>query len=399
MNSALNYSNTFWPEIVFVEESAKEDPLTKRVLNRLKNAEVINIPDKSPDPLFSGNFPGKKLEKLSASEKFSIGKKALILKRHLGNWLKNCPGTQDHVCCNLWIVNPGEGCPMDCTYCYLQSYLQKNPTLKIYTNTSDLLGVLKERAEKEPNRLFRVGTGELIDSLVWDDLTDLTLELVPFFAKIPNLTLELKSKHDYIENLLNLKNEHNGKTVVSWSVNAQTISQNDEAQTANLEKRITAAKKLVEVGYRVGFHFDPLIYFPGWEDEYKETIDLIFSNIPSKHIAWVSISTLRYQQEMQNIMIERFPKSKLPFGEQFLASDHKLRYIQPIRFKMLNFVWKELKAKSAELPVYMCMESASAWRQINGAPPLAGSELVEIFSRRGKLSIVKDEKNISPVSY
>lgn len=398
MNSTLNYSNSFWPQIVFVEESAKDDPLTKRVLSRLKEVEVINIPDKSPDPISNGIFPKKNLKDCSVSEKFTLGKRALVLKRHLGNWLKNCPGTQDHVCCNLWIVNPGEGCPMDCTYCYLQSYLQRNPTLKIYTNTWEMLAVLKERAEKEPNRLFRVGTGELIDSLVWDDLTDLSLELVPFFAKIPNLTLELKSKHDFIDNLLSLKNEHLGKTVVSWSVNAKTICSNDERDTASLEKRIAAAKKVVEVGYRVGFHFDPIVNFPGWEDEYRDTVNLIFSNIPAKSIAWVSVSTLRYQQEMQNIMIERFPGSKLPFGEQFMASDHKLRYIQPIRFKMLNFVWKELKAKSAELPVYMCMESAAAWRQVNGGPPVAGSELVEIFSRRGKLPLVQ-EKNNSPVSY
>ena len=88
------------------------------------------------------------------------------------------------------------------------------------------------------------------------------------------------------------------------------------------------------------------------------------------------------------MMETRFPESKIPFGEQFLARDNKLRYLQPLRFKMIQFVWSELKAVHADIPVYMCMESAAAWRHIAGGPPASGSELVEIFSRRGRLPII-----------
>jgi hypothetical protein len=56
---------------------------------------------------------------------------------------------------------------------------------------------------------------------------------------------------------------------------------------------------------------------------------------------------------------------------------------------MLNFVWRELKAIREELPVYMCMESSAAWRTVSGGNPLAGSELVEVFSRRGRLPILQ----------
>ncbi|HMO18459.1 MAG TPA: DNA photolyase [Oligoflexia bacterium] len=375
------------PKLLLVHEEAKDDPVTKRIIERLPDAKVVSIKDAS-DPLNTRSGASNilsqafgDLDSLSEAERFSIGKRVLMLKHHKGSWLKGCPGTSGHVCCNLFIVNPGEGCPLDCTYCYLQSYLKNNPTLKLYTNTWDLLNELEGVFQKSPNRLFRVGTGELMDSLVWDDLTDSTIELVSFFSRFDNAVLELKSKDDYVENLLAMKDEHRGKTVVSWSVNAPSVSRLDEKSTSTFDERLFAASQVVKAGYRVGFHFDPLVHFSGWEDEYSEIIRKIFLTIPHDRVAWVSISSLRYKTDLQEMMKERFPESSLPYGEQFLARDSKLRYIQPIRFKLIRFVWNELKAVSSEMPIYMCMESAAAWREIAGGPPNAGEEIREVFGR------------------
>lgn len=378
---ALSYTRKFWPEQVYLTSDASESKLAKRLLSRLPSATKVVELDNSEDPLST-------LDTLSSTARFDLGKKRLMLAPYRGDWLKSCPGTQEHVCCNLWIVNPGEGCPMDCTYCYLQSYLKRNPTLKLYTNTEEMISAIARQSDAHPNRLFRIGTGELIDSLVWDDLTDLTLELVPFFASRKNLVLELKTKSNVVENLLELKNEHRGQTVVSWSVNAKSISEKDEASTASLAERVEAAQKVIQAGYRVGLHFDPLVYFDGWQDEYSETVKYIFSKLKAENIAWISVSTLRYKKEMQSVMIERFPKSKLPYGEQFTAVDNKRRYIQPIRAKMSSFVWNELKSISSSMPVYMCMESSTLWKQIAGGSPVKDSELIEVFSKQGRLPIV-----------
>jgi spore photoproduct lyase len=247
---------------------------------------------------------------------------------------------------------------------------------------------LQDKFLSDSSRLFRVGTGELIDSLVWDDISGLSLDLVPFFAKFDNAVLELKTKDDGVGNLLDLRNDHKGKTVVSWSVNARTVTEKDEKDTATLAQRIEAASKVVEAGYRVGFHFDPLVYFENWEEEYLETINTIFSNIPASRVAWISISTLRYKTDLHEMMKARFPESNLPFGEQFLANDNKLRYVQPIRFKMTRFVWNNIKKISEDIPVYMCMESSAAWRNISGGAPLAGSELREVFARNHRLPVL-----------
>ena len=384
MTHFLPHSREFWPHTVYVTTDAKGDALTKRVLSRLSNVRVIEL-DERADPITELGDSGD-----SDAENFTRGKRVLLLTRHHGGWLEHCPGTKEHVCCNLYTVNPGEGCPLDCTYCYLQSYLRRNPAMKLFTNTWDMLASIEETAAAYPERLYRVGTGEVIDSLVWDELTDLTLELVPFFARVPNAMLELRTKFDSVENLVRLRDEHHGKTVVAWSVNAPRVCEKDEAFTAPLDARIAAARRVVDAGYRVGFHFDPLIHFEGFEDEYRDTVERIFREIPAERIAWVSVSTLRYKRDMQPVMIERFPLSRVPFGEQIVGADNKLRYIQPLRMKLINFVWRELKARSESLPVYMCMESSAVWREVHGGPPAAGAELVEVFSKKGRLPIVQD---------
>lgn len=382
----------FWPKYVFVSGDAKEDPLTSNVLERLPNAHVTYLDEfESTKKLESEVFkllPQSEFRTGSIDQKYTYSKKVLILMRHKGAWLKSCPGTSSHVCCNLYTVDPGEGCPLDCTYCYLQSYLQNNPILKLYSNVNDLLNELNQKFIKDPTRLFRLGTGELIDSLVWDDLTDFSKSIVPFFANHPNAVLELKSKDDFVDNLLDLKDQHKGRTVISWSVNARSVSEHDELHTATVDERLVAARKVVEAGYRVGFHFDPIVYFDNWESEYAELVDRIFSTIDPKNVAWVSVSTLRYQNSLQEMMLKRFPNSKLPFGEQFLAKDSKLRYIQPIRFKLTRHVWNLLKRVSDKMPVYMCMESATAWREIAGGAPIAGTEIREVFAKKATLPVL-----------
>ena len=68
-------------------------------------------------------------------------------------------------------------------------------------------------------RSFRVGTGELADSLAFDSLTGISRDLVDFFAARENLTLELKTKTDEIENLLDV--DPRGRVLVSWTLSPE----------------------------------------------------------------------------------------------------------------------------------------------------------------------------------
>ena len=45
------------------------------------------------------------------------------LMKHMGAFVKACPGTPEYICCGLEILHIGQGCPMDCRYCALASVL------------------------------------------------------------------------------------------------------------------------------------------------------------------------------------------------------------------------------------------------------------------------------------
>lgn len=396
------------PKKIYITKDASSDEMTSKILLRLKQAcdrtchknsdlEVLYVDNSS----FEKSGSEQNAHKEDADKKhsnslntnslsgyldagistISRAKRSLLLAHKKASWIRPCPGTTGHVCCNLWTIDAGEGCPLDCTYCYLQNYLAKSLTNKIFTNAEELISEIETKVKSEPNRFFRICTGEVMDSLVWDGLTDLSCLLVPLFSRLPNALLELKTKTKQIDNILSLGPEHSRGTVISWSVNAPQICETDEAYTASLGERIEAARRVSELGYRVGFHFDPIVYFDEWKNAYRDTIRHIFSKISPKNIAWISLSSLRYPQKMQSIMRKRFPSSRLAIGEQFLATDRKLRYIQPLRFMMLSFMWEELKKFEPKLPVYMCMESTSAWRVVARDKPAAYKELSEVFCR------------------
>ena len=82
-----------------------------------------------------------------------------------------------------------------------------------------------------------------------------------------------------------------------------------------LEERIEAARRCLEWGYRVGFHFDPLIDYEGCEEEYEATLKEIFSAVSPGKITWASVGSLRFMPELKTIMERRFPKSLLPYAE------------------------------------------------------------------------------------
>ena len=239
-------------------------------------------------------------------------KRRLLIRDHKGDILKPCPCTPRHICCNYYVFNFMTNCPLDCSYCIMQTYLNR-PAIILYANADELLRQVETFLKAHPKRFFRVGTGELTDSLALDWLTHFSSIIIPFFARQSNAILELKTKTACVDNLLNI-NPHE-KTVVSWSINPQKIIDSDEPKTATLIERLESARACQEAGYRIGFHFDPLIYYKTWENDYKEVVDLIFSYVSPDNVLWISLGALRFNPSLKSIIESRFPQSLLPFGE------------------------------------------------------------------------------------
>ena len=292
------------------------------------------------------------------------GKQTLFLTKNRGKFVRQCPGTDYYTCCNYMILHIGTFCTMDCSYCILQSYFHP-PLLQFFVNHQDLDESLDRLFLQK--KLTRIGTGEYTDSLIWEDIYPLTEKLVTKFSRQSHAVLELKSKTVNIEKLLSIR--HNQKTIVSWSLNTDRIVKTEERSTAGIRARLSAAAKCQAMGYPVAFHFDPLIIYPGCEEEYKKNIELLFTYISSDNIVWISLGSFRFMPDLKSIIEQRFDQSKIVYGEFIKGIDGKMRYFKPLRIRFYKKIVSYIREFAPDMTIYFCMEDDEVWFKSLGFTP------------------------------
>ena len=301
---------------------------------------------------------------LAAKDPVQKGKETLFLTKNRGAFVRNCPGTRKYLCCGYKILHIGTYCYMDCSYCILQAYFHP-PVLQYYVNHDDLLSELSSVLSQK--NISRIGTGEFTDSLIWDQLTDLSGVLVPKFAEQSHAILELKTKTASIEKLEFL--DHNRKTIVSWSLNTEKIIAAEERNTSSLRHRLAAAAKCQSWGYPLTFHFDPMVIYDNSIKEYKEVIDLLFSYILPENIVWISLGTFRFIPGLKSIVQKRFTDSKIIYGEFIPGLDNKMRYYKPLRIDFYEQIISHIMKLAPKILIYFCMEDQEVWRKTMGFEP------------------------------
>ncbi len=362
-------ATSFRIDKIYLDEKAEGDWASRVVLKGLPHVPVERIGDK------------KSLikEYLSRSDPIGTGKKTILITRFYGRRLKPCPGTSNHICCGYHVINAVSNCPMDCSYCVLQGYLN-NPFLTLYSNWDELLDEIDSFLSQTHSFLPRLGTGELSDSLALDSIFPFSPRLVPFFAERGKGVLELKTKTANVDHLLDLP--HRGRTVVSWSINPRKMICEEERRTASLEGRLTAAKRCETKGYPLGFHFDPLIHHEGWEEGYGDVVRQLFSRIDTQRIAWISLGGFRYPPQLKGIAEERFQGARIYLGELFPGRDGKFRYLKEVRKEMYRKIVQWLREGDPDLFIYLCMESQDVWEKVFGWAPENSDHLNALFERR-----------------
>ena len=358
----------YFPQKVFVTEDSESLPLTRRVLQNTQHLPVEIIKD--PQELIE--------DVLISRDPISKGKKLLLVTHQKGGYVKPCPCTPEYIGCNYFIINTDLNCPLDCSYCILQLYLN-NPLITVHANTRELWQGLDNFLHKRRNRRFRVGTGELGDSLALDHITGRSVDLISHFASHPNALFELKTKTVNIENILRHPAPPN--IVISWSLNSPKMAFEEEAGSPTVQDRIHAAQIVSGAGYLVGFHFDPIIYHKGWKEGYAQVIAALMAQLPPEKIAWISLGSLRFPPALKPVIQKRFPRTKIIYEEFVTGKDGKWRYPKPLRKRLFRHVLDCLKGAGAKkIPVYFCMESSDLWSELQKKTPKGKKEVEKLLT-------------------
>ena len=305
-------------------------------------------------------------------------KQTLVLAVQKGPFRRPCPGTKDYLCCGYQVLQVTVGCPMDCSYCVLQGYVNV-PAITVLVNVEDLMAELESGWAANPGEVWRLGTGEFGDSLALDGLMGLNERLIPWFKGRDRAVLEIKSKRTEIDALLPLG--PNPQVIFAWSLNPEEIVREEERFASPLAARFKAAAAAAAAGFRVAFHFDPLIYFPGWQEAYARTVARLGEAVPARSIAWISLGGLRFMPALRPLIHRRFPGSRVAAQEMVRAPDGKLRYFKDVRVEMYGRLREYLSTAAPGAQVYLCMESPRVWREVFGLVPTAG-ELAQRLDRQ-----------------
>lgn len=335
----------FYPKTVYIETSVKNSPLAARARAAFPNADFKETNGKTH----------------VGSVDFSRRTDTLLIHQEKYDFLKPCPCSCGSAGCGYNLINLGFGCRFECEYCFLQQYQNLHAVLWP-ANLDEFLQKLDAgKFNKGPFDRPRIGSGEFTDSLVFDDITQYSQTLVPFFRVRPKWQFEFKTKSVNIAGLLNAGGCEN--VIVSWSVNSSKITDEAEHFTPDLSARLHAACEVARAGYRLGFHFDPVVIYDGYEQDYARTVQEMADTLPADKIAWISVGTLRFSRELKKQIENRFPENFMLDGEFLLDFDGKMRYGERERVKAYQFLVPLLRKTFPRAYVYLCMEDPQIARQ------------------------------------
>ena len=280
----------------------------------------------------------------------------------MGFGLGLCPVASEKTrCCNLLTLDAVESCGFDCSYCSIQSFYNQN-TITFDSGFADKLNNLNLDA----NKTYHIGTGQSSDSLMFGNREGVLDTLFSFARENPNMILEFKTKSDNIKYFLEEDVPKN--IIVTWSLNTQTIIDNEEHLTASLEKRILSARRLADKGVKVGFHFHPIVEYENYLDEYQSIYKKLLVQFQAKEVVLVSFGTLTFIKPVIKQLRGRDFKTKITQMPHVDASG-KTSYPEDTKIDMFKSAYEAFKpwqVNEDRVFFYMCMEPHDLWQKCFG---------------------------------
>lgn len=314
------------PSFILVDKNVLFHDQTQLILKRSSSTPVIAV--SSEDEAY------EVLKKHSFQSHFYLqeNKGAFLRRKNQG---LDC-GIEDVYC-----LDHISGCHFSCVYCFLHSYLKKDPFLRIFVNIEKVYEELDALQNNLSTRTCVVSTGELSDSLLYEQWTHFVPYLLKGMDRWPSIKFDFRSKSSYLG--IDLPNSTYENVTFYWTMNPDPIIRRYELKTASLVERIQSLSSLQKKGYSVGVLCDPIFYYVGWQKDYENMLILMNDGLDMSRIKNFFIGSLRYMKKMEKDIIEKFPRTDIFRQEFVLARDGKYRYPRPIREKIYSFMIQKLQ--------------------------------------------------------
>lgn len=329
-----NYCNTIFSHI-YIEEAVWEHTRTRQILSRFPQAEKILIPHykdvfcrRKQSAVLQNQFPqlilAAKQQSIlednqgNHSENNQENDLENNLKNDLENNQRNHSGNLVYqgaaVCQNFgnehfYYCSCVMNCLYNCEYCYLKG-MYPSGNIVIFVNLEDIFAEVENLLSKHPVYLCVSYDSDL---MAMEDITGFVRAWMEFAEQHENLRIEVRTKcgrRDLWDAM-----PPNDRVIFAFTLSPQSIVRAYEHRTANLPERIACAKLALEKGFSVRLCFDPMIYCPDWQTEYRQMLEQISEQIPMEQLYDVSIGSFRISQDylkklrkkMKNSAVVQYP--------------------------------------------------------------------------------------------
>jgi len=289
------------------------------------------------------------------------GKKTLVFGVHKS--ALRFSDEDSNTCPNYWHFSPYGFCPYDCRYCYLAGTpgVKFSPTVKIFVNIGEILDQIASVASKlsEPTAFY---LGKLQDGLALDPLTGYSCIMIPFLAQQKYAKLTLLTKSANVDNLLDL--DHQGHTILSWSLNPPEISAAFESNVPSPGERIAAMQRCANAGYPLRAVIMPIIPIEGWQNTYANFLENLLESVPLDRITLGQICS--YSGALQ--LTERKLGKDNPISrmlEKDKSRDGRIRFPMKLRIEVYRYLVNTIRKMQPRLQVGLCMEEADTFKAID----------------------------------
>jgi len=296
---------------IYVEDRARDYPLTKTLLDRFSNATVIPITNYME--VFSSHrqdfVAQKHSQKLILAVKQPLSDKETLV-------YPGSPVCQDFGHHHFYYTSSFMNCPYDCEYCYLQG-MYPSSHLVLFVNLDDIFQQVEALLQQHPVYLC---ISYDTDLLALEGLTGYVSRWISFAEKHPTLTIECRTKSAATASLPNtLSPVLSHRFILAWTLSPATVIEAYEHQTPSLDARLTAICQALEKGYRIRLCFDPMLRLPNWQVLYRDLFHAVFQTIQQHcpaslsngQIADISLGTFRISREYLGQMRRNRPDSLL----------------------------------------------------------------------------------------
>lgn len=327
-----------WNE-VYVEEGIKSHTRVGSILSKVKK-----------DPIYLERYDDiwGRSKKPYLQKRDSLN---LFLAEKKGQLLKLAPDAYGaHGEPHYYFIH-AYNCIYECQYCYLQGYFN-TPDIVLFINHEEIIAEMKKTLNSHSGNVW-FHAGEFSDSLALTHLTG-ELELYhKFCEENPRAIIELRTKSVNTKELEKLSPLPN--FIISFSLSPKDMARRVDLKTPSAEARLRAMKTLFEKGFKLGAHFDPIIY----EDQFKESYEALLQEMKAFNgdLLYLSLGVVRFTKDVYREVERNYPDSVLHTGPMIKSFDGKVRYHRPMRMWIMNSV-KELSLKAGIKPeaIYLCME-------------------------------------------